>query len=187
MKKQVFYFNNFLLLLLLAAMTLFVFPTQGLAQTKTLDADTAELTSIETKKMNTSPKVKKEPHEISEEFMKIFIEKGYAKMMDKAYRDNLWFDKDELEAKKLSGEKNFSTKQIGKIFGYEYLNNTMYFNNIYIISYLVRAERMPLLFKFILYKADGEWTIYSHIFGDQIIEEANDLDEYNRKFQTNTQ
>lgn len=70
------------------------------------------------------------------------------------------------EAQGLIAQTNFALKIAGKVRGWELMRERQLSPSFVERFYVLKADA-PIFYRFLFYKADGAWTIYSMTFNDQ--------------------
>lgn len=113
--------------------------------------------------------------------------KNPAVAIDNLYSTNPWSNriKDGIEniKKEING---YTLDYVGKYYGYELIAKKQAGESLILYSYMVKYDRQPLRFIFILYKPDNKWTLFSFKIDSQMDDEIEqgaklyylDLDTY---------
>ncbi|WP_435416611.1 hypothetical protein [Polaribacter aestuariivivens] len=96
--------------------------------------------------------------EITTEFFRVF-ETEPMKAMDFAFSTNKWMERN------IDGVESLKTKfkdilpLIGDYYGYEMITEKSAGNNLKLISYMLKYDRQPVRFTFVLYKPNNKWQV----------------------------
>jgi len=111
-----------------------------------------------------SPKTdyKKETATFLASIIKGEVDKAYDKLLSNSLLAN------KLEEVKLQKEKTKTAITLyGKLIGYESVKTQKYGNSIVRLVYVLRCERMPVVWEFYFYKAASDWKLTSVKFNDE--------------------
>ena len=90
------------------------------------------------------------------------VDKAYDKLLSNSLLAN------KLEEVKLQKEKTKTAITLyGKLIGYESVKTQKYGNSIVRLVYVLRCERMPVVWEFYFYKAASDWKLTSVKFNDE--------------------
>ncbi|MEP0262882.1 hypothetical protein [Dokdonia sp.] len=96
--------------------------------------------------------------EITSEFFKVFQSEPM-KAMDYAFSTNKWMQRN------IDGIESLKTKfkdllpLIGDYYGYELITEKSIGKNLKLISYMLKYDRQPVRFTFVLYKPNEIWQV----------------------------
>ena len=113
------------------------------------------------------------PEAIVEEFFEVYREQSISNALDYFFPDNRWTQNisEELQGLKEKCENYFSTQYAGKYYGYEVIESQNFGVHYRKITCLVRYDRQPFRFVFVLYKPDNRWRGQNFFFSDKVEEE----------------
>ncbi|OEI78754.1 hypothetical protein [Formosa algae] len=106
----------------------------------------------------TQLKAQSSEKEITTEFLRIF-ETEPMKAMDYAFSTNTWMERN------IDGIESLKTKfkdilpLIGDYYGYEVITEKSVGNNLKLISFMLKYDRQPVRFTFVLYKPNDKWQV----------------------------
>ena len=90
------------------------------------------------------------------------VDKAYDELLSNSLLAN------KLEEVKLQKEKTKTAITLyGKLIGYESVKTQKYGNSIVRLVYVLRCERMPVVWEFYFYKAASDWKLTSVKFNDE--------------------
>lgn len=114
----------------------------------------------------------KEP--ISESFFKTF-KKDPAQAYTDLFKDNKWMKDKQADIETVKIKLKSFLDGLGQYYGYEFIIEKAAGKSYIYKSFLVKYERQPIRFSFLLYKPDTEWQIQNFTYDTNIeseIEEA---------------
>src|ERR1043166_5236399 len=96
------------------------------------------------------------------------------------FSTNKWLNsKEKLEA--IKNNLNSIVRQIDKYQGYEFITRKSV-GSVVLCSYLVKYNRQPLRFTFILYKPSNNWMLYNFEYDDKFDEELKEAAKITRLY-----
>lgn len=115
------------------------------------------------------------PTEITDKFFSIYS-KDPVKAIEYAFSTNKWFDKQQDAIVGLKSKIKNLTDLVGDYYGYELLTEKSAGQSVKIITFVVKYDRQPLRFIFLMYKANDSWRVNNFSFdedlGDELTEAA---------------
>jgi len=109
-----------------------------------------------------------EPKEMVDLFFRGYKEDPFS-AIDYIFSTNNWITKNNQEGiKNMEDRLEQLMSYIGVYSGYELVKEEKIGRSLIVYHYLVRYERQPILFKFIFYKADEQWSLYNFEFNTEI-------------------
>jgi hypothetical protein len=111
-----------------------------------------------------SPKTdyKKETETFLVSIIKGEVDKAYGELLSNSMLAN------KLEEVKLLKEQTKTAVNLyGKLIGYEPVKTQKYGNSIVRLVYVLKCERMPVIWEFYFYKAASDWKLTSIKFNDK--------------------
>ena len=113
-----------------------------------------------------------ERNELIDDFFLRYEDKGIESAINYMYSTNHWMLKaSELERDSIVDKIKVLTNQLGKLEGNELLRFEKISSSLEVHSYLVKYERQPIRFNFILYKSSGEWRFQEFQYDSDVINE----------------
>lgn len=112
--------------------------------------------------------------EITDKFFSIYS-KDPIKAVDYAFSTNKWFDRKEDATTNLKNKLKNLIDLCGEYYGYEELTQKSAGTSLLIVTFIIKYEREPLRFTFLLYKAKDIWRVNNFSFDEDIdteLEEA---------------
>ncbi len=111
--------------------------------------------------------------EILNKFFKEYA-KNPSKAVDEIYLTNPWNSRirDGIETMKQEVNK-YTLDYVGKYYGYELITKKKLSESFILYSYMVKYDRQPMRFVFMLYKPLDKWALYSFTIDADIDEELD--------------
>lgn len=100
------------------------------------------------------------PEKIVKNFFSLIQEKSSSSAIDYLFSNNPQLYQRTESIQQL---KNFFLnvdQVLGKLYGYEIIQNEIYYNSLHIIIVYTKYEKQPLKFLFVFYKPTNKWITY---------------------------
>jgi hypothetical protein len=115
------------------------------------------------------------PTEITDKFFSIYL-KDPIKAVEYAFATNKWFDKKQDAIVGVKNKIKNLTELVGDYYGYVLLTVKTAGPSVKIMTFVVKYDREPLRFIFLMYKAKDTWRVNNFSFdeelGDELTESA---------------
>lgn len=115
------------------------------------------------------------PTEITDKFFSIYS-KDPIKAVEYAFATNKWFDKKQDAIVGVKNKIKNLTELVGDYYGYELLTVKTAGPSVKVMTFVVKYDREPLRFIFLMYKAKDTWRVNNFSFdeelGDELTESA---------------
>lgn len=121
----------------------------------------------------------KSAEEIIDEFFRIYEEKP-VKAVDYIFGTNPWVKSNLDAVENVRSQLDGTLKLVGDYYGFEKITEKSVGENMKLISYMVKYDRQPLRFTFILYRPDEEWKIQNFQFDDSLAAELEEAAKLHR-------
>ncbi len=112
--------------------------------------------------------------EITDNFFLLF-QKTPDKAIEYAFSTNKWMEQKPEVVTQVKTQLKGLTDMLGDCYGYDLISDNSITENLREIKYLIRYDREPLRFTFLLYKPKDKWEVLNFSFNenmDKEIEEA---------------
>lgn len=121
-----------------------------------------------------------EPQKIINEFFKLYKDKNSDVALDFLFGTNKWMNdsKDQIENVKFKINSTV-VKSMGEYYGYELLTTKTVGEKLIFYTYLVKYDRQPIRFSFLLYNPNGQWRLQNFSFDDAF---KDDLQEASKSY-----
>jgi hypothetical protein len=108
------------------------------------------------------------PEDITEKFFQLFQEKSSDDAIDYVFATNKWLfgEKTTQDNIKLQLKKGIAI--IGQYYGYELISKKVLSESYVSLHYMLRYDRQPIKFTFILYRPNQSWQIQNLKFDDRL-------------------
>ncbi len=108
------------------------------------------------------------PEDVTAQFFNLYENKSSDEAVDYVFATNKWLnsDKTAIDAIKVQLKKGISI--IGQYYGYELIEKKVLTENYVMLSYMLRYDRQPIKFMFILYRPNEKWQIQNLKFDDRL-------------------
>ena len=120
------------------------------------------------------------PEEIVVRFFKVFEEKGPNEAVDYVFSTNKWMARNQDGLQNLKNQLGTLINIIGQYYGHDEIISTWIGDRYLLTSYLVRYDRQPLRFTFLLYKPNEKWQIQNFRYDDKLDEELGEAAKLHR-------
>ena len=117
------------------------------------------------------------PEDIINKFFDLYKNKGSDMAVDYVFSTNKWMDKNQDVVIEMKMRLKKAINIIGNYYGYELITKKSLGQSYLLYSYVVKYERQPIQFTFILYKPDKSWQIQNLRFDDNLTEELEEADD----------
>ena len=94
--------------------------------------------------------------------------------IDELYRANQWMSRKSEDLDNLKRQLKGSIALMGDYRGYAQLGTMDVIGDLVLHDFMVKYDRQPLRFRFMFYRADRTWMIYSFSFEDSLDEELKE-------------
>jgi hypothetical protein len=111
------------------------------------------------------------PEEVTEHFFELFRSKGSDAAVDYMFSTNKWLNSDSSNVKTIKVNLKRGVAILGQYYGYELIEKKSYGESYVQLSYMLRYDRQPVKFVFILYKPNNTWQIQNMKPVDRIEED----------------
>ncbi|MGJ3236534.1 hypothetical protein [Marivirga sp.] len=112
--------------------------------------------------------------EITGKFFDLY-KKSPEQAIDYAFSTNKWIiDKNQDGIANVKNQLTNTLELIGDYYGFEVITEKQIGENYILNSFLIRYDRQPLRFTFILYKPKDTWQVQSFLFDDNIDDELKE-------------
>ena len=106
-----------------------------------------------------------------EKFFNLYEEEGIIQSLEYIYSDNYWISREVGVSDTISNQLEKVVNQLGDYFGFELIKKAKLGSCYVVYSYLLKYDRQPLRFVFILYKPNKEWRFQSFKYDGNLGEE----------------
>lgn len=117
--------------------------------------------------------------DITSEFFRVF-ENEPLKAMDYAFSTNSWMERNIDGIESLKTKFNDLLPLIGDYYGYEIITEKNVGENLKLISYMLKYDRQPVRFTFVMYKPNEKWQVQNLKFDVDIDNEIEESANQNR-------
>ncbi|MBN2639494.1 MAG: hypothetical protein JXR65_10475 [Bacteroidales bacterium] len=104
-------------------------------------------------------------------FFKTYEQKGVKQALEYIYKDNIWISASSGISDTITNQLQNVVGQLGNYYGYELIKKAKLGTCYVVYSYLVKYDRQPLRFVFLLYKPNNKWRFQSFNFDGNLGEE----------------
>ena len=117
--------------------------------------------------------------DIPVEFFRIY-ESDPLKAIDYVFSTNTWMERNIDGVENLKNKYKDLLPLIGEYYGYEKITEKNVGENLVLMSYLLKFDRQPIRFTFIMYRPDKNWQIQNFNFDDIIDDELEESAKQDR-------
>jgi hypothetical protein len=97
--------------------------------------------------------------DVAAHFFDLFQSKGVDDAVDYIYSTNKWLASEKATADNIKMQLKKGIGIIGQYYGYELIEKKSLGESYVMLSYMLRYDRQPIKFSFILYRPDKTWQI----------------------------
>jgi hypothetical protein len=115
------------------------------------------------------------PEELIKAFFNTYSTGKVEKAVEEIYKTNPWMSRNSDAVDNLKRQLRSSVELMGDYRGYGLLGTKDVASDLVLYDYLVKYDRQPLRFRFMFYRADKQWMLYSISYDDSIDEELKEL------------
>lgn len=115
------------------------------------------------------------PDELIKTFFNTYSTGKEEKAVDDIYKSNPWLSRNSDGVENLKRQLVSSVELMGEYRGYGLLGTKDLATDLVMYDYMVKYDRQPLRFRFMFYRADKEWILYSISFDDTLDDELEEL------------
>jgi hypothetical protein len=116
--------------------------------------------------------------EITDKFFELYS-KDPLKAVDYAFSTNKWFDRQQDGVANLKNKLKNLVDLCGEYYGFEVLSDRSAGQSVRMITYIIKYDREPIRFSFLLYKPKDKWQVNNLSFDEDI---DNDLSEATKAY-----
>ena len=113
------------------------------------------------------------PTEITDKFFSIYS-KDPIKAVEYAFATNKWFDKKQDAIVGVKNKIKNLTELVGDYYGYELLTVKTAGPSVKVMTFVVKYDREPLRFIFLMYKAKDTWRVNNFSFDEELGDELTE-------------
>jgi hypothetical protein len=115
------------------------------------------------------------PETVTERFFELFHAQGVDDAVDYVFATNKWLtsEKAVIENIKLQLKKGISI--LGQYYGYELIEKKSLGESYVLLSYMLKYDRQPIQFMFILYRPNNAWQIQNLKFDERLDDDIEDM------------
>lgn len=114
------------------------------------------------------------PDELIASFFQLYEEKGSDEAIDFIFSTNKWMARNQDGITKLKTQLRSLIDIVGTYYGHDEITRTSIGENYVLSSYMVRYDRQPVRFTFLLYKPDQTWQIQNFQYDDEMGDELRE-------------
>jgi hypothetical protein len=122
---------------------------------------------------NTQLKAQATTKEITDPFFAVYA-KYPMKAVDYAFATNKWMLKKPEEVTNVKTQLKTLTDLLGEYYGYDLISETTISPNLKVIKFLVKYDREPIKFTFLLYKPKDKWIVQNFSWNENLDKEIED-------------
>ncbi len=99
------------------------------------------------------------PEDITDHFFQLFQEQGSDAAVDYFFSTNKWLTNDKTSQENIKIQLKKGIAMLGQYYGYELIEKIVYTENYIMFNYMLKYDRQPIKFTFILYRPNKTWQI----------------------------
>lgn len=108
------------------------------------------------------------PEEITTHFFELYQSQGSDAAVDYVFSTNKWLNNEKTAVETIKAQLKKGIAIVGQYYGYDLIEKKSVTENFVMMSYLLRYDRQPLRFVFILYRPSKTWQIQTMKFDDRL-------------------
>lgn len=108
------------------------------------------------------------PEDVTKQFFELFESKGSDAAVDYVFATNKWLNSDQTTIDNIKAQLKKGIAIIGQYYGFELAERKTLGESFILLSYILRYDRQPIMFTFILYKPNDKWQIQNLKFDDRL-------------------
>ncbi|MBU0488609.1 MAG: hypothetical protein KKA07_10065 [Bacteroidetes bacterium] len=116
-------------------------------------------------------RAQEKPEDIIDKFFELYEADKSDEAVDYVFATNIWMEKTQEAVVKIKGQLRKAINLLGKYYGYQIIAMKNIGGCYVEYSYLMRYDRQPIVFTFILYKPKDKWQIHNLRFEDNLDKE----------------
>jgi hypothetical protein len=113
--------------------------------------------------------------DVTGHFFELFQSKGVDEAVDYIYSTNKWLVSDKTTADNIKMQLKKGIAIIGQYYGYELIGKKALGESYVQMDYMLRYDRQPIKFTFILYKPNKTWQIQNMKPDDRLEDDIENL------------
>ena len=106
--------------------------------------------------------------EVTNTFFELYESKGTDAAVDYVFSTNQWLNGDQTTIENIKAQLKKGISILGQYYGYELAEQKKMGNCFVLLKYILRYDRQPIMFIFILYKPHEKWQIQNLKFDDRL-------------------
>jgi hypothetical protein len=114
------------------------------------------------------------PEDVTTQFFVLYTEKGTDAAVDYVFATNRWLNSEQATIDNIKAQLKKGVAIIGQYYGYELIERKQLGESFVLLSYMLRYDRQPIKFSFILYKPNDKWQIQNLKFDDRLDDDILD-------------
>lgn len=121
-------------------------------------------------------KAQNQPKDVIDKFFKLYESKGSDEALDYIFSTNKWMNNSQKSIDDIKYKLNGTIEQIGEYYGFYPIVTRTIKGHMELHTYIVKYNRQPLRFSFLLYKPNDTWRLQNFKYDDNLdteLEEAS--------------
>lgn len=110
------------------------------------------------------------PQQLLDKFFSLYQKEGSASALDYLFSSNIYLSQNQDGLEKIKQQLQGLIDVIGAYKDFELHDQNNFGSNFQMYRYVVRYQRQPLLFTFILYRPDNEWLFQNFLYDPNLDE-----------------
>ncbi|MEI6851304.1 MAG: hypothetical protein WCL06_00620 [Bacteroidota bacterium] len=108
------------------------------------------------------------PEDITQKFFQLYEEKSSDAAIDYVFATNKWLYGEKTTQDNIKAQLKKGIAIIGQYYGYELISKKVLSESYVSLHYMLRYDRQPIQFIFIMYKPNQSWQIQNLKFDDRL-------------------
>jgi hypothetical protein len=121
-------------------------------------------------------KAQNQPIDVIDKFFTLYESKGSDEALDYIFSTNKWMNNSQKSIDDIKYKLNGTIEQIGEYYGFYPIVTRTVKGHMELHTYIVKYNRQPLRFSFLLYKPNDTWRLQNFKYDDNLdaeLEEAS--------------
>jgi hypothetical protein len=109
--------------------------------------------------------------DVTNRFFELFETKGSDEAVDYVFSTNKWLNGEKATIDAIKAQLKKGMAMIGQYYGFELIEKRSLGESFVLLDYMLRYDRQPIRFTFILYRPHDKWQIQNLKFDDRLDDE----------------
>jgi len=115
-----------------------------------------------------------QPEDVTAQFFELYETEGSDAAVDYVFSTNKWLNSEQATIGAIKTQLLKGISIIGQYYGYELIEKKTLGDSFVLLSYMLRYDRQPIKFMFMLYRPNDKWQIQNLKFDDRLDDDILD-------------